>query len=68
MANEKYFLSTHLGLKKVEREVTVEEYCKAERMAGFMPKMSSDDPRYLKTPATGGFSSGSSLSGRIERS
>ena len=48
-----------------ESEVTLEEYCKAERQAGFRPKLPSTDPAYMTTPATGGFSSGS-ISGNIK--
>lgn len=59
----KYFLSARLGEEVTEREVSVEEYCKAERLCGFFPKMASDNPRYMTTPATGGFSS-YHLSGR----
>lgn len=51
-----YFLSVTLAGEKIEREVTLEEFCKAERAAGFRPKLSSSDPRYMTTPATGGFS------------
>jgi hypothetical protein len=61
----KYYLSAVLGGDKIEREVPLEEYCKAERQAGFRPKLSSDHPNYMTTPATGGFSSGG-LSGRTK--
>ena len=61
----KYFLSVQLLGEKLEREVTLEQFCSAERGAGFRPKMSSTDPRYMSTPATGGFSDGTT-SGRIE--
>lgn len=40
-------------------KVTKEEWIKAERRAGFRPKLSSDDPRYMTTCATGGFGDGS---------
>jgi hypothetical protein len=65
MSTHKYFLSAKLGDEKVEREVTLEQFCHAERAAGFRPKMSFADPRYMTTPATGGFSAGV-ISGRIE--
>jgi len=45
-------------------EVTKEKWIKAERVAGFRPKMSSDQPGYMDTCATGGFSGGGT-SGRI---
>lgn len=61
----KYFLSVELGGEVIEREVTLEEYCKAERNAGFRPKLWSGDPAYMTTPATGGFSSGN-ISGRTK--
>lgn len=47
-----------------EKEVTKEEWIKAERAAGFRPKCASDDPRYWTEPATGGFT-GSGMSGSI---
>lgn len=31
----RYFLSVTLNGEKIEREVSVEEYCQAERNAGF---------------------------------
>lgn len=43
------------------KAVTREEWIKAERNAGFRPKMSSDHPDYMTTYATAGF--GSTLSG-----
>lgn len=46
------------------QSVSKEMWIRAERAAGFRPKLSSDDPRYMATPATGGFSSGG-ISGRI---
>lgn len=61
----RYFLSAKLGSEEVEQKVTVEEFCKAERQAGFRPKMASDDPRYMLTPATGGFSGGG-ISGHMK--
>ncbi|MGJ7544596.1 hypothetical protein [Variovorax sp. LT1R16] len=51
----RYFLSAKLGDETVEREVTLEAYCAAERAAGFRPKLWSGDPAYKTTPATGGF-------------
>lgn len=59
----RYYLSATLGTEKVEREVTLEEFCRAERAAGFRPKLPSTDRHYMTTPATGGFSSGG-ISGR----
>jgi hypothetical protein len=60
----KYYLEVELGGQKIEKEVTLKEYCSAERSAGFRPKMSSDHPDYMTTPATGGFG-GSGISGRM---
>ena len=60
----KYYLSSTLNEK--EHEVSLEEFCRAERNAGFRPKMSSDHPKYMTTPATGGFSSGYGIQGRVE--
>lgn len=62
----RYFLSAKLGSEYVKREVTLEEFCKAERAAGFRPKMPSTDPRYMTTPATGGFGSSEGISGHVE--
>ncbi len=48
-----------------EKQVSMKDWIKAERQAGFRPRMSSDDPRYMTTMATGGFGSGN-LSGSIK--
>jgi hypothetical protein len=45
-------------------EVTKEAWIKAERSAGFRPKMSSAHPDYMTTCATGGFS-GYGISGEV---
>ena len=58
MKTERYFLYAIIGGEKVEREVTLAQYCAAERMAGFRPKLSSSDSAYMTTPATGGFGCG----------
>lgn len=50
-----------------EREVTRAEWIVVERAAGFRPKMAFDDPKYMETCATGGFS-GQGLSGRVAHS
>ncbi len=63
---KKYFLSCQLGGETIEREVTLEEFCKAERAAGFRPKLWSGDPKYMTTPATGGFGGSGGISGRIK--
>lgn len=47
-----------------EEEVTLEEFCKAERRNGFKPKLPSTDENFMTTPATGGFKSGS-VEGRV---
>lgn len=46
-------------------EVSKEEWIRAERMAGFRPKLWSGDPAYMTTYATGGFSGGG-VSGKID--
>jgi hypothetical protein len=61
---EHYFLSCTVAGEEIEKEVSLEEFCKAERAAGFQPKMTSDNPLYMFTPATGGFG-GNGISGRI---
>ena len=53
---KRYFLKT-TGYNN-EVEVTKEEWIRAERSAGFRPKIQSTDPMYMKVCATGGFSSG----------
>lgn len=64
---DRYFLSVTLAGEKIEREVSVEEFCRAERQAGFYPKGAANAPRFMTTPATGGFgSTASGISGRIE--
>lgn len=62
----KYFISVNIVGEEIEREVSLEEYCKAERAAGFQPKLWSGHPDYMTTPATGGFSSSNGISGRIK--
>lgn len=66
MRTYKYFLSVTVGSEKIEREVSVEDFCKAQRRTGFYPKLWSGDPAFMTTPATGGFSSSSGVSSRIE--
>lgn len=39
-------------------KVSKEDWIKAERAAGFRPKLSSDHPDYMKVCATGGFGDG----------
>lgn len=62
----KYFLSINIAGEEIEREVSLEEYCKAERSAGFRPKLWSGHPNYMRTPATGGFYSSSGISGYVK--
>jgi hypothetical protein len=45
--------------------VSPEDFCRAERVAVFRPKLATDDPRYMTTPATGGFTGGG-IQGRVE--
>ncbi|MFG6084222.1 hypothetical protein ACEUZ9_000471 [Paracoccus litorisediminis] len=47
-----YFLKNEDG---EEKEVGLEEFCRAERLAGFWPKVSSDHPDFMRIPATAGF-------------
>jgi len=56
MTNKRYFLS-FMGM---EKEVTRKEWIDAEQSAGFRSKFGNDHE------ATGGFSSGSGICGRIE--
>jgi hypothetical protein len=50
----RYFLKSD----DVWRETTRAGWIRAERGAGFQPKMASDNPLYMDTLATGGFSNG----------
>ena len=59
----RYFLKA--DFQSDYQEVTKEEWIKAERAAGFRPKLASDDPRYMKVCATAGFY-GNGVSGKIE--
>jgi hypothetical protein len=59
---ERFFLKSPM-ISNEWTEVTREKWIQAERASGFRPKMSSDDPRYMDTMATGGFSSSAGLSG-----
>lgn len=65
MTQRRYFLTRLVNGRSVEQEVSLREYCEAERSAGFRPKMPSCDPAYMTTPATGAFSAGG-VSGRID--
>lgn len=46
-------------------EVSRQKWIEAERSAGFWPRMSKDDPRFMEVTATGGFTGGG-ISGKIE--
>ena len=59
---DRYFVSLN---GKAEAEVTKEEYCRVERSCGFTNKLDSKHPRYLTTPATASFSTGTTR-GRID--
>ena len=59
---DKYFLSEG---NQPEKEVSIEEYCAAERRAGFRPKVVPQGQSIMTTPATGGFSAGN-IRGRTE--
>lgn len=48
------------------RQVSRDEWIRAERAAGFHPKCASSDPAYMTTQATGGFS-GKGVEGMVER-
>jgi len=64
---DKYFLTVTLGGEQITKEVTLKEYCEAERRAGFRPPLASTHPEYMTTPATGGFGGGSDgISGSVE--
>lgn len=65
MQQKRYFLTRLVNGQGVEQEVSLREYCEAERSAGFRSKLPSSDPAYMNTPATGGFGAGN-ISGRID--
>jgi hypothetical protein len=46
-------------------KVSKEEWIRAERSAGFRPKLWSGDPAYMTTYATGGFSTSLGISGTL---
>lgn len=48
-----------------EKEVSKEEFIRAERNAGFRPKLCFDHPDYMTTFATAGFQ-GNGIYGRME--
>jgi hypothetical protein len=60
----KYFLKAYFQPDWVE--VSKADWIKAERAAGFRPKLSSDDPRYMAVCATGGFGSSAGISGKVD--
>jgi len=66
MHQYRYFLSVIIAGEKIEREVTLEEFCKTERAAGFRPNLWYGDPAYMTTPATSGFDNINGISGRTE--
>jgi hypothetical protein len=61
----RYLLKSHLP-EASWIEVSKEEWIRAERHAGFRPKLSSDHPDYMKVCATGGFGN-DFVDGKIER-
>lgn len=62
MKVEKYFLRASDATPW--QRVSKEDWIKAERAAGFHPKLPSTDPDYMTTCATGGFG-GSGVSGKV---
>lgn len=65
MADDKYLLRYGDG---EEKEVTKEDWIRAERNAGFRPKLPHDHPNFMKVCATGGFGSRSNVEGRVKYS
>lgn len=60
----RYFLKSELP-RAAWVEVGEEEWIRAERSAGFRPKLSSDHQDYMRVRATGGFGN-DFISGKIE--
>lgn len=63
--SEKYWLKANAIPGSAWTEVAKEDWIKAERHAGFRPKLWSGDPDYMTTCATGGFSDSRGISGSI---
>ena len=60
----KYFLKA--AHESAWKEVSLSEFCRAERDAGFYPRrLTPDHPDYMTTPATGSFGS-RGMEGRVE--
>lgn len=62
--SERYWLKADFN--KEWTEVSKAEWIKAERAAGFRPKLWSGDPNYMAVCATGGWG-GAGVQGRITR-
>lgn len=62
---EKYWLRAPGIPGSTWTEVSKEDWIKAERAAGFCPKLWSGDPAYMTTCATGGFGGSQGISGNI---
>ena len=62
---EKFWLKASAIPGSAWAEVSKEDWIKAERRAGFRPKLWSGDPAYMTTCATGGFSDSGGISGSI---
>lgn len=60
----KYWLRADAITGSAWQEVSKDEWIKAERRAGFRPKLWSGDPNYMKVCATGSFGDGQ-ISGTI---
>ena len=60
---EKYYLKC--DWQNDFEEVSKDKWIEAERAAGFRPKLSIDDPNYMRVYATAGFS-GNGLNGKIK--
>ena len=60
---ERYYLRASDG--SPWQQVTKEDWIKAERAAGFRPKLASTDPEYMTTCATGGFGVNGGTRGEI---
>lgn len=65
ICQEKYWLKADAIPGAAWSEVSKADWIKAERGAGFRPKMASDHPNYMMTCATGGFSSSHGMSGAV---
>lgn len=65
MTEPAYWLKANAIPGSTWQAVSKADWIKAERAAGFRPKLPSDHPSYMNVCATGGFFSSCGISGTI---